>query len=460
MEFLKKKLNSKGKKIISSLQELFNYEQITKKGEELGFVRRKSKIGSYNFMLSNLLALDANGGSCSLTDINNELSRNFGVLSKDQSINERFTHRSVALSKWMLEETMRKKIVEYIEVKCLNKFSSIEIQDATGISLPEGLADHFKGYGGDGSQSGLKLDLRMDLLSTDFNFRIKQATDNDQNGLTFGVEKSSLWIRDLGYFKYKEFRNIAKQGGYFLSRLQNGANIYIDKKYRSNSKIDLLGLVEQMADNQTIDRWAYLGYEKRWPVRVVINKLPKEEVEKRKKRIIKYKKNKGKKYTNNLLKLLELNIFITNIPEQMCNAEEILELYTIRWQIEILFKAWKTNYEIDDVKLNIKGDRALTQFYLHMILVVITTNIFRMLKLENWKENKTELSEIKGIKVIKKWVGGFLKGLSHEVKPRIDLFTIQLNQMFLQVLNSSIKSSGKKNINKLFFPDKIKFDIC
>lgn len=300
MEFLKKKLNNEGKKIISNLQELFNREEINRKGIELGFVKRQSKINSYNFMMSNLLALNENGGGCSLADINNELSTNFGVLSKDQSINERFTQRSVALSKWMLEETMRKRIVEYREVKCLNKFSSIEIQDATGISLPEDLAEDFKGYGGDGSIAGLKLDLRMDLLSTDFNFRIKQATDNDQNGLTFGLEKNSLWIRDLGYFKYKEFRNIGKQGGYFLSRLQNGANVYLDKKYRSNSKIDLLSLADQMTDNQTIDQRAYLGYEKRWPVRVIINKLPKDEVEKRKKRIIKYKKNKGKKYTNNL----------------------------------------------------------------------------------------------------------------------------------------------------------------
>lgn len=155
-----------------------------------------------------------------------------------------------------------------------------------------------------------------------------------------------------------------------------------------------------------------------------------------------------------------MNIFITNIPEQMCNWEEVLELYTIRWQIEILFKGWKTNYKIDDIKQNIKGARALTQFYLHMILVVITTNIFRSLKLVTWKENKKELSEIKGIKVIKKWVGGFFRELSYEIKPRVELLKTQINQMFQQIINSSTKSSGRKNINKLFFPNKIKFDIC
>jgi len=435
-------------------------EKLHKKGLELGFVERKSKINTYNFLISNLLALDANGGDCSLSDINNELSRNFGVLSKNQSINERFNKQSVGLSKWMLEEVMKKKLVSFSNVKCLDKFSSIEVQDATGISLPEELSNQFKGYGGDGSAAGLKIDLRMDLLSTDFHFRIKQATDNDQNGLTFGVQKNSLWIRDLGYFKYDDFKTISKQGGYFLSRLQNGSNVYLDNKSRSSTKLDLLDLIVQLADNQSIDQWFYLGYEKRWPVRVVINKLPKQEAERRKKRIIKYKKNKGKKYTKRLLKLLELNIFITNIPEEMCSSEEILELYTIRWQIEILFKSWKTNYKIDDLKSNIKGDRALTQFYLHLTLIIITTSIFRYLKLETWKENKKELSEIKGMKIIKKWTGDLVRTLANKSRVEQLILESQIWQMFHQVINNGTKNSSKKNISKLFYPKILDFDIC
>ena len=460
MEFLKKKLNYEGIKIISNLQELFNREEINKKGIELGFVKRQSKINSYHFMMSNLLALDAKGGGCSLSDINNELSINFGVLSKDQSINERFNERSVALSKWILEETMKKKIASFSSIKCSIKFSSIEVQDATGISLPEGLSGQFKGYGGDGSSAGLKLDLRMDLLSTDFYFRIKSATDNDQNGLAFGVEKNSLWIRDLGYFKYKGFNTISQQGGYFISRLQTNSNAYLDNKKGNESKIDLIELIDQLSDNQCIDQMVHLGIEERWPARMIMIKLPKEEAERRKRRMINNKKNKGKKYTKKLLKMLEVNIFITNIPKKMCSAEEIIELYTIRWQIEILFKSWKTNFEIDEVKKNIKGARALTQFYLHLVLVVITTDIFRFLKLENWKENREELSEIKSMKIIKKWVGDFLKKLTFGIKLSMDLLGIQIRQMFKQVINIGTKNSSKKNINKLFFPYKLKFDIC
>jgi len=460
MEFLKKKVEKQGTNIILKLQELFNVEKINKKGEELGFVERKSKINTYNFLMSNLLALDVNGGGCSLSDINNELSDNFGILSKNQSINERFNEKSVALSKWMLEAVISKRLVDFNSVKCVNKFSSIEIQDATGISLPEVLSNQFKGYGGDGSAAGLKIDLRMDLLSTDFHFRIKQATDNDQNGLTFGVQKNSLWIRDLGYFKYDDFKTINKQGGYFLSRLQNGSNVYLDNKRRSSAKLDLVDLISQLSDNQSVDQWFYLGYEKRWPVRVVINKLPKQEAERRKKRIIKYKKNKGKKYTKNLLKLLELNVFITNIPKKMCSGEEIMELYTIRWQIEILFKSWKTNYEIDDLKINIKGDRVLTQFYLHLALIIITTSVFRFLKLENWKENKKEVSEIKGMKIIKKWAGELLRILASKSKKKRRLLKLQIRQMFRQVINNGTKNSSKKNISKLFYSKILNFDIC
>lgn len=460
MKFLKKKLRNEGCNILSKLEEVFNSEKINKKGRELEFVKRESKIDSYNFLMSNLLALDANGGGCSLSDINNELSMNYGVLSKNQSINERFNRRSVALSKWMLEEVMRKRLVNFSKVKCLNKFSSIQVQDSTGISLPDELSDQFKGFGGFGSAAGLKIDLRMDLLSTDFHLRIKEATDNDQNGLTFGVEKNSLWIRDLGYFKYKDFRMISNQGGYFLSRLQNGSNAYLDSKSRSKSKIELLSLADELAENEQIDRWVYLGFEKRWPVRIVIFKLPKHVADRRKKKMIKYKKIKRKKYSEILLNLLKLNIFITNIPKEKCSAEEIMELYTIRWQIEILFKGWKTNYEIDDLKENIKGDRALTQFYLHLILIIITTTVFRFLKLEIWKRNRKELSEIKGLKIIKKWTGELLRKLLNKNQEKEKILRKQVWQMFYQVINNGAKNSSKKNISKLFYPKILNFDIC
>ena len=38
----------------------------------------------------------------------------------------------------------------------------------------------------------------------------------------------------------------------------------------------------------------------------------------------------------------KVNIFITNIPASELSMEQAYALYKIRWQIELLFKIWKT----------------------------------------------------------------------------------------------------------------------
>ena len=38
----------------------------------------------------------------------------------------------------------------------------------------------------------------------------------------------------------------------------------------------------------------------------------------------------------------QLNLFVTNIPKGDCTANEIYQLYKIRWQIELIFKTWKS----------------------------------------------------------------------------------------------------------------------
>lgn len=49
-------------------------------------------------------------------------------------------------------------------------------------------------------------------------------------------------------------------------------------------------------------------------------------------------------------KLLNQSIFITNVPKSKINAEQILVVYRIRWQIELLFKLYKSNIRLDKLR--------------------------------------------------------------------------------------------------------------
>lgn len=44
------------------------------------------------------------------------------------------------------------------------------------------------------------------------------------------------------------------------------------------------------------------------------------------------------------------SMFITNVPEQMLSNELIGTIYRLRWEIELIFKRWKKQLEIDYLK--------------------------------------------------------------------------------------------------------------
>lgn len=48
--------------------------------------------------------------------------------------------------------------------------------------------------------------------------------------------------------------------------------------------------------------------------------------------------------------LMGMNVYITNTsPEEVTN-DYVHSHYSLRWQIEILFKTWKSFFEIDECK--------------------------------------------------------------------------------------------------------------
>lgn len=68
------------------------------------------------------------------------------------------------------------------------------------------------------------------------------------------------------------------------------------------------------------------------------------------------------------------NIFITNVPKERLEYVDIQRIYGLRWRIEIVFKAWKSELNLD--KLFKKQSyslvsRAIIQFHLILLYIVL-----------------------------------------------------------------------------------------
>ena len=75
-------------------------------------------------------------------------------------------------------------------------------------------------------------------------------------------------------------------------------------------------------------------------------------------------------------------------------------LYSLRWQIEILFKTWKSFFEIDECK-NIKKERLECHLYGQLIGILLCSSTMFQMRQLLLEKKKQELSEYKAIYMIK-----------------------------------------------------------
>lgn len=82
---------------------------------------------------------------------------------------------------------------------------------------------------------------------------------------------------------------------------------------------------------------------------------------------------------NDALALADWTIVITNVPKEQLSVADAMVLLTIRWQIELFFKVWKSHGRVDEWRTK-KPARILCEIYAkligllfqHWVLVVST----------------------------------------------------------------------------------------
>ena len=83
-----------------------------------------------------------------------------------------------------------------------------------------------------------------------------------------------------------------------------------------------------------------LGARERLPVRLVALRLATPLAAQRRRRArANARRDRGLRLSKAYLKLLDWTILLTNVTPEQLNAQQLLEAYACRWQIEVLFKS-------------------------------------------------------------------------------------------------------------------------
>lgn len=337
---------------------------------ETGFVQRRSKLSGSRFVATLLFGWLAKP-SASL----HELAQTAAALAvpvSPQALDQRFGPTAAACLEELLGVAVQAVVVAApVTVPLLARFTGVYIQDSSSIALPAALAANWPGGGGrtlGAGAAGLKLQVQLELRGGQvrgLDLEAGRAQDRASALQHAPLPAGSLRLNDLGYFSLAVLRDLDRAGVSWLSRYQIQTALYDAQGQRLQPLARWL-----RRQGPTVDQPVQLGAQERLAARLVAVRLPAALVNRRRRQLRAAAQREGQTPSQTKLELAAWNLFVTNVPGTLLSTDEVLVLARVRWQIELLFKLWKSQGQIDTSR-SAKPWRILCEVYAKLLAMVV-----------------------------------------------------------------------------------------
>lgn len=427
----------------------FQADEIEQLARENKFIQRKSKLDGITF-LSLIVFNNNNLRQESLNDLTVDLAQNYKVDISKQGLHDRFNACAVSFLTAALESLLKKQLMGKISFpKCLD-FKRFLIKDSVCFQIDNSLAEYYPGSGGSASKANVRIQLEYDLLNgTIVDLSLNAFNDQDaRNSIATLelVESGDLIVRDLAYMHLEALRGIICKLAHFLCRLNSTTKVY-QKKNGEFVEFDFAAAIKFMRENQIkqIEEIVALGENKDLQVRLFLFLMPTSVHNQRIRKAQANAKKKGYQLSKTFKIRAALNLIITSAPVKLLKIDVAYKIYSLRWQIELTFKIWKSICKIDKVK-RVKKDRLECYIFAKLLIIVLCWRIAwftnRLLK-EYYGQN---LSFFKAFKTLMHDMHRLEKLIVDKVIPTVEYYL-----EFLQL--SSKKHVLEKKKGKSYSPE-------
>lgn len=328
-------------KVGAALQRLFG-DMVEKAAVSSGVIARKRKFTGLSLARTFVLGFLRNPEASD--DELAQMAVQCGAAVTPQAIEQRHTLKLVTFLETLFREATKVVVGSHQALApFLERFSRVTVLDSSTITLPDSMAEQYPGCGGShgGGQAALKLQTELDLRSGALEhvaIESGRSPDNTTPRQYAARPAGALRIADLGYFCVAVFAAMRAAGTHFLSRLQYGTSVGL----RDGAPVELLKWLAQQR-GRFVDVGILLGQEQRLPCRLIAWRLPPEPANRRRQKLRQETRSKkGREPSAERLAWCDWTILVTSVPGEILSPPEAVVLYRARWQVELLFKRWKS----------------------------------------------------------------------------------------------------------------------
>ena len=314
-------------KLLRRFKQAFCEKTVAELSRSSGLLKRERKMVPMTLVMSLLRCL-ASGQCTALAD----LQRSYNALSATPMAYKPFHNQlsKLAFSQFMQDLTshvLSRLVVEVLtpgRTGLLGEFGRVLLQDGSSFAIHPALKKPYPGRFNTVSPAAVELHVTWNLCHE----QIEQVVLTPD---TFAERaelpppaslRGDLLVADRGYINSAYLHAVAAHGGAFLMRAQVKSNpvvVSVTQGPRSNRVVGkplqaVVGKLAKRRPNDLMVCWS-VGRERLYC------------------RLVSYWNAKARQFVH----------LATNLPAERYDAEAVSQVYSLRWQIELLFKEWKSH---------------------------------------------------------------------------------------------------------------------
>lgn len=420
-------------KVVSVMETVLG-SMVEEFAEKRGVIKRKRKFRGQSLLRMVVLTLlkkpEATFEDMAFT------AAQLGVPVTAHAVEKRFTQPLVDFLRDVLSLALQQVVAaEPVSVELLERFTAVFIGDSSSIALPDEMQQEFPGCGGtEGSGlAALKIQVRWNLKTGELPLvliEVGRASDAKSPIAQQEAQAGSLEIFDLGYFSLNRFRRLDEGQASYISRLQHGTTV-LDEH---GQVLNLREFLAAHAVGNVVDVPVLLGINDRLPCRLIAVRVPEEVANRRRQKAHEKAAKHGRAPSAEYLELLGWSLFVTNLPPEKLTWKEVVVLYRARWQIELLFKLWKSHNHLAHRRPGATPVEAMAVLWAKLLGVLLQ---HWLLLSTSWPDDRRSL--LKAARALRDWITALVGALDDHDQLLITVTKIQTHLAHVAKIHSRKK---------------------